>query len=42
MRDDQWRDLEQREERSARLRDRFGLADKGANRRTGCWGRDRS
>ena len=30
MRDDQWRELEQREERSARLRDRFGLTDKGS------------
>lgn len=29
MNESQWRELEQREQRSARLRDRFGLGDKG-------------
>ena len=30
MGEDQWRELERREERSARLRDRFGLTDQGS------------
>lgn len=30
MRDHEWRELERREERSARLRDRFGLTEKGS------------
>lgn len=38
MRDEQWRELERREQRSARLRERFGLGDKGTEQQEWLFG----